>query len=825
MMVSTPESSPRHHNPLLPGAERACRWLAGIAILMALAIGVSNALPWFDATRHLMLWPNMMVVRVNTALGLTGAALSLALWQGKNAACWRSRTAMAVALVPTLIGGLTSLQYLAGINVGIDQFFSPGTFPGDRADSFVVNPGRMSLNAALSLFFLGLALLGMDRKVRFAAGRELELGPLFALLAGLPALGGLVGYFLGTGGFTGMLRSTNILLHAAIALAMLAVGVLATRPHLSLMGRILSQGPDGILMRWMLPGSTILLLGLSLLVKKWRAAGLVAPGEGTAIMLYGGLILLFGLIFSAGKAVARQQASVRRVEEALRRQEETFRALADNISQLAWMTDATGKVVWYNKRWFDYTGTTAASMQHSGWKPIHHPDHAARVTEKMGRSFANGSAWEDLFPIRAADGAYRWFLSSARPIRDEAGRVQRWFGTNTDVTEQRELAEQLARARDEAEKANRAKDHFLAALSHELRTPLTPALLSAATLRNDPRLPLEVLAELTMIERNISLESRLIDDLLDLTRIAHGKLSLRTERCDAHGLARYAMEIIREEAQTKGVKAQLRFEATRSGLNADSARLQQVFWNLLRNALKFTPEGGSITLASRDSLEDRHLEVEVTDTGIGFDPSAAERLFRPFEQEEHESYHQFGGGLGLGLSIARAIVDVHGGTIRATSAGPGKGATFLVRLPGAGDPPTQRPTPAAGTATGAREVTGHRILLVEDHEPTLAMLQKLLTRAGYKVRAANSVATALAAMDDGPYDIVISDLGLPDGTGIQLMTELHSRDANLRGIAISGYGMESDLQRSRAAGFSQHLVKPVQYDQLLRALETENRDE
>lgn len=812
--------------PLLSGAEAVCAWLVGIAVALGLGIGGSNLLAWFEVTRSWLPVESMTFMRCNTALGISGAALALAARQWGRRGIWFSTAAILLATVPTLIGGLTSLQYLAGVNLGIDTLLAAATFPGDAANAYVTHPGRMSLNASLSLLFLGLGLLNMDRVVRVGK-TALEIGPLLAMAAALPAFCAVVGHWLGVGGFTGILRSTNMLYHAALAMLALAIGMLACRPHSAAMQRLLSSGADGVMLRWMLPGSTLLMLGLSFAVSRGYREGHVQAGEGTAIMLFGGMVLLFFLCSIAAKAVARQQTSARLAEEALREREETFRALADNMSQLAWMTDETGALVWYNQRWLNYTGTRPEEMLGWGWRAVHHPDHLPRVEEKFRHCLAEGSVWEDTFPLRGADGTFRWFLSRAMPIRDEkTGKVMRWFGTNTDITEQRELARQLEAARDEAEQANLAKDHFLAALSHELRTPLTPVLMSAAALREDERLPQEVRDEAAMMERNIGLESRLIDDLLDLTRITHGKLALRKELCDVHALARYAMEIIRDEALAKGVQLSMRLGACRSGVEADPARLQQVFWNLLRNALKFTPAMGSITLISRD-LPEGGLTLEVRDTGIGFDAAVAEHLFMPFQQAGRESYHQYGGGLGLGLSIARAIVQAHGGTLVGTSPGSGKGATFVISLPEACDAPTSRSVPFTGrTGNGSQPPSARdpsrraRVLLVEDHEPTLLVLQKLLVRNGHDVTTANSVAAAIAVMEkDVDFEVLISDLGLPDGTGLQLMEQLRSRVAGLRGIALSGYGMESDLLRSREVGFQQHLVKPVNLQQLLQAMD------
>lgn len=390
--------------------------------------------------------------------------------------------------------------------------------------------------------------------------------------------------------------------------------------------------------------------------------------------------------------------------------------------------------------------------------------------------------------------------------------------------ERRAAEASLVAEKERAEIASRAKDNFLAALSHELRTPLTPVLMTAAAMRDDERLPAEVREELGMIARNIALEARLIDDLLDLTRIAKGKLQLREEACDVHSIIGLAIEIVRDEALSKPVAIEVELAAKRSGMRGDPARLQQVFWNLLRNAIKFTPTGGRIAIRTRDETNER-LRIEVSDNGIGLSPDALESIFGPFEQAGREGDHRFG-GLGLGLAIARAIVDLHGGIIRAESAGISQGATFIVELPDVADQetgvtsPMTRPATAENADTDGRPEAAPslRLLLVEDHEPTLAVLKRLLSRAGYQVFTASSVAAAVAAAEAAPFDVVVSDLGLPDGTGLEVITKLRLIQPRLRGIALSGYGMEDDLHRSVEAGFERHLVKPVDFNQLRRAL-------
>jgi nitrogen-specific signal transduction histidine kinase/ActR/RegA family two-component response regulator len=405
-------------------------------------------------------------------------------------------------------------------------------------------------------------------------------------------------------------------------------------------------------------------------------------------------------------------------------------------------------------------------------------------------------------------------------MRDNEGAIVKWFGTNTDIHD-------LKTAQSDAERASRAKDAFLAALSHELRTPLTPVLMTAAALRGDERLPVDARDQLSMMERNIALEARLIDDLLDLTRISRGQLHLRSELCDAHSLIGLAVEIVRDDALAKGISLERKLRAQHSGLVADPARFQQVIWNLLRNAVKFTPRGGTIIIRTSDegaAEEETRLRIEVADSGIGIDPTELEKIFLPFEQSGHPGDHRFG-GIGLGLAIARAIVDLHGGTITAESSGPDRGSTFIVEIPGAtiaphgvADTPTLFPSLSAdGTEAEGAEDSILRLLVVEDHESTLEVLARLLVREGHQVVATATLAAALEAAAKSPFDLVISDLGLPDGTGNELMEILRAR-YHLRGIALSGYGMEDDVARSRQAGFATHLTKPVDFRQLRRAL-------
>ena len=374
-------------------------------------------------------------------------------------------------------------------------------------------------------------------------------------------------------------------------------------------------------------------------------------------------------------------------------------------------------------------------------------------------------------------------------------------------------------ARTEAERANLAKDRFLAMLSHELRTPLTPILSSAMALEDEQDLRPDIRASVQMIRRNVELEGRLIDDLLDLTRISKGKVQLSRENVDGHELLRNAIDICRDGLDTKDLALTLDLSAESVWLDADPARLQQIFWNLIKNAIKFTPNGGTITISTwNDSAG--HLCVRVEDSGVGIDAESLPKIFKAFEQGERAHL----GGLGLGLAITKSLVETHNGCIVAESDGKDQGARFTLLLPTSqqkvGGHAAQAPV-----RTGARQSL--RILLVEDHEDTNRSLTKLLRRRGYEVEAAMSVRSALDLAGGSHFDVLVSDIGLPDGSGIELMQALDT-DRPALGIALTGFGMEEDVQRTHDVGFQHHLVKPVDLNKLdaiiQNAAETRSRE-
>jgi signal transduction histidine kinase/ActR/RegA family two-component response regulator len=377
------------------------------------------------------------------------------------------------------------------------------------------------------------------------------------------------------------------------------------------------------------------------------------------------------------------------------------------------------------------------------------------------------------------------------------------------------MQEELTSALTAATEANAAKDEFLAKLSHELRTPLMPVVVSVGALLELPELAEEVREDLAMVLRNVKLETRLIDDLLDVTRIAHGKLELTLQECDLHEVARDAMRVCLPAMEEKEIAMAVELEATRHTILGDPARLQQVFWNLLTNAAKFTPVGGTVSIRSYNEEFEGETEcvVELSDTGRGIEPELIDGLFDAFEQGGRGVTRRYG-GLGLGLAICKGVLDLHGGRISARSEGLGSGTTFTVALATVPAHKAENPAPLDNTANAGSAM---RILFVEDHEPTAAVLSRLLRRSGHTVEHAPTLAEARRLAGSANFDLVVSDLGLPDGTGLELMEELRAT-YGLRGIALSGYGMEADLRRSRKAGFVAHLTKPVDIAHLRKTL-------
>ncbi len=402
---------------------------------------------------------------------------------------------------------------------------------------------------------------------------------------------------------------------------------------------------------------------------------------------------------------------------------------------------------------------------------------------------------------------------SGAPIRDVEGAMCGVVLVFRDFSEHKATEKKLREAKETAEKANKAKDQFLAMLSHELRTPLAPVLSTLNLWEASDELSPAMHADAQMMRRSVELEARIIDDLLDLTRIAKGMLPFSPEDTDVHELIEYLVGMCHSEFRGKELVLSLRLEAEMHYVYTDAGRLQQVLWNVFKNASKFTESGGNISIATSNDGQ-RNIVIKVVDTGIGMAPETLSRLFTPFEQGEQLISRRYG-GLGLGMAISSALIELLGGTLTAFSEGLGKGSTFTITFP-AKAAAQVKPKPTELNRT-VRAGMGVKILLIEDHSDTSLALTRLLKRQGYEVATADSVASGLEAVRHNKFNLLVCDIGLPDGTGFQLIEEVrkHSRTPAL---ALSGFGMEEDVAKSRLAGFEGHLTKPVNFQKLEAAI-------
>ncbi|HZA37786.1 MAG TPA: ATP-binding protein [Candidatus Baltobacteraceae bacterium] len=374
--------------------------------------------------------------------------------------------------------------------------------------------------------------------------------------------------------------------------------------------------------------------------------------------------------------------------------------------------------------------------------------------------------------------------------------------------------------RQELIDANAAKDQFLALLSHELRNPLSPVIAMVgeleATIPDSPT----VREALEVIRRNVELEARLIDDLLDVTRIAKGKLQLSFETVCVNQILQRAYEICREDIAAKHLEVEFRLRATDTHVEGDPARLQQVFWNLIKNSVKFTPEKGRITIETINPAPDK-IDIRIADTGMGIEQERIDKIFNAFEQGQTSITRRFG-GLGLGLSISKALIDAHGGKIRVESSGKDQGSTFSLELktvlsPVSGDGDGARRDRRAALEKDADLPRHRRVLVVDDHQDTCTGMKKMLERRGYQITVAHTAQQAVEKVRTQEFDLLISDIGLPDRSGYELMREVQSTKA-LPGIALSGFGTEQDVNEALAAGFSGHLTKPINFERLEEAI-------
>ncbi|WP_425398799.1 PAS domain S-box protein [Aeoliella sp.] len=506
-------------------------------------------------------------------------------------------------------------------------------------------------------------------------------------------------------------------------------------------------------------------------------------------------------------------SEVKQAERDRLESEERFRTMADNIAQFAWMADGTGWIYWYNQRWFDYTGTTFEEMQGWGWQKVHHPDHVERVVEKISWHFQEGEPWEDTFPLRSKDGEYRWFLSRAKPIYDAAGNVVQWFGTNTDITDRLEMEHRL-------KELDRRKDEFLAMLGHELRNPLA-AVVGGLQLVQQTASPVGPDDEtFDVIYRQSQLMNRLVDDLLDVSRITRSKIQLKKQVADLTDLVTQAFEVGKAVAKQAGVACELANSDEPIYARVDTARVLQVIGNLITNAIKFTPAEGRFRVGLQLSECATSAVISVEDSGVGMDEATLAAVFDPFAQAD-TSLDRSRGGLGLGLPIAKGLAELHGGSLTATSDGLGAGSRFVLQLPVC-EPRADEINKSSEQDLQADNSQERplKIVIIDDRRDSRFPVERFLAGEGHQVHAASDGLEGIELVQRLHPDLVVCDIGLPNMDGYEVARTLRADDGMkaVKLFALTGYGQLEDRERALAAGFDAHLVKPIDLNELQQTI-------
>ncbi|ACC81968.1 PAS domain-containing protein [Nostoc punctiforme] len=513
----------------------------------------------------------------------------------------------------------------------------------------------------------------------------------------------------------------------------------------------------------------------------------------------------------------------KQVEEELRQSEERYRCLAELIPQLVWTANPEGRLLDVNQRWLEFTGLTLEQAHTSGWREVVHPEDVLILVKEWSKAVQQGTSYQAEGRMRRADGVYRWHLHQAIPQKDRQGEIVKWFGSATDIEAQKQLEverdrlfqlEQAARA--EAERANRIKDEFLAILSHELRSPLNPILGWTKMLQSRKFNETKTAQALASIERNVKLQTQLIDDLLDIAKILRGKLSLDVTPVNLLFVIESAIDTVNTAAIAKSI--QLHPVLPNIGqVSGDSNRLQQIVWNLLSNAIKFTPKGGRVEI--RLERVDEQAHIIVSDTGKGINPEFLPHIFESFRQEDVSITRKYG-GLGLGLAIVRQLVEAHGGTITADSPGEGLGATFTVQLPLLNLQPEIKQTD--DLLQPGLELTGIRVLTVDDDPDARELLTVLLAEYGAQVLTVPSATEVLANLESFQPDVLVSDIGMPEVDGYNLIQQIRAltpeKGGQIPAIALTAYARVDDSQRAITSGYQRHVTKPLDPEELVQAV-------
>lgn len=751
--------------------------LGGIASFAGYVLDVPRLADWDND--GIAIQPNATICAI-----FSGLAVLCLVAGGRRAAAFCGAIVLA-------IGGLTFLQWISGLSFGIDSLL---LFARAWGRVGVVVPGRMGPPGSFSWTLIGAALLlsaGRSRLRRWAPALALVTTAISAL--------SLIGYLYSADLLYSLPYVTVIALQTSSFIMAVSVGIIVGHRDREPMRTLLDPGGAGLLARRALPFLLVVPLALGWLRDRGEEAGLYHAGLGTALMSLVLSAFLGGLVWWVLNAVRLR-------EQALRASEERFRVLADSSPTLMWRTDRNG-IVFVNRHYLEFFGSAFGQISGMGWLQFLHPDDRAACVDTYRSALERRVGFEYRCRFRRHDGEYRWTHNVGAPHRTPDGEFLGFVGCTTDVTGAKHAEEALV-------DANRRKDEFLATLAHELRNPLAPVRNAVQLLHlKGPAVP-ELQWARGVIDRQMQQMTRLIDDLMDVSRISRGKITLKREPVALATVVQGAIESSRPLIDECGHSLTVKLPQEPICLEADLIRLAQVFSNLLNNAAKYTEPGGTISLTA--AREGSDVVVSVRDSGIGIPADKLHNVFELFAQV-HGTLERSQGGLGIGLSLVKRLVEMHGGSIEARSEGPGTGSEFVVRLPVVAEQPG-----AAGRAGDEKVIPSstHRILIVDDNRDAADTLGAMLQSMGNDTRISYDGEDAVRAAGEFRPQIVLLDIGLPKLNGYEacrrIRQEPWGKDMML--FAVTGWGQDEDKQKAYAAGFDRHMVKPVDPGSLLRLL-------
>jgi len=788
-------------------------------------------------------------------------AVSVLLIRDPSAPAIKRHIGQLCAAIVALVGLITLSQHLFGWNAGIDQLL----FHESRAEAGLSFPGRMGIAASLNFSFLGLALLLIDARSK----RWFRLSNFSVLMVVAITLLVFLYYFYGIERSERIGIYFTIALHTVVAFLSIATAILLARPERGVISTLLGNTPGSLVARRMWP-TLLLIILLGWIRTIGHQEGWFGIGFGTAAFVLAILLLFSGLLWWTAVSLNRTDRErrladleqrrvqnrldiVARVSELIRTQHNSYEllyAVAEIVGKhlnvrrcLFNETDVARDLEVIHRDYCDRAESVAGEHRISDYSSVTSLEMARGITVVNTDSMTDPRTAADYQRSYEATGerAYvavplmregRWvaslWVSDDEPrqwTKEEMSLLQTvaertWTAIEKlrAEDEREQLLQREQEARDAAEKANQLKDEFLATLSHELRNPLnvilgySELLLRLPEIRQSTRLTRMADA----LRRNAQSQSQLINDLLDLSRLQRGKISLNHEPVSLAAIIDNAVETVRGDASAKGVDLRLNVGDQLLLVDGDRLRLQQIAWNVLNNAVKFTPAGGSIEISLSSESDNGVLVVK--DTGQGIDPRFLPHVFEMFRQADGSNIRRHG-GLGIGLALVKQLVHLHGGSITAESDGPGEGSRFVVRLPLMRDPALV----AVGVPAKADELnllSQTSFLIVDDSEDTIAMLDELLKVSGANVRTATSGADALRIAEENEFDVILSDISMPEMDGfefLQRLRQIKGRE-HVPVIAITGFGRTGDIERARAAGFYSHLTKPLNLQALTEVL-------